>query len=323
MERSLIKLFSIGLIFLLTEMVHSAHHETINFGLVVHGGSGTYSGLTEASTKTYKKGIDTALEAGYRILEKGGTSLDAVTAAVTILEDLPQFNAGKGAVYTSAEVQEMDASIMDGATGKGGAVASISHIKNPILLARAVMEKSEHVMLVGKGAEQFATTVGIELADPSYFHSEKNLNRLRKNKEDNKLGTVGAVALDKNGNLSAATSTGGRSNKMPGRVGDSPILGAGTWAQNGLCAVSGTGQGEYFMRLLTAADVCKLMEYSNLTLKDSTDLVIKKLTTAGGAGGIISIDSKGNISTPFNTKGMVRGYRTNKISKTMKMDKDS
>ncbi len=294
----------------------------INFGLVVHGGSGTYSGLTKESTKTYKKGIDTALEAGYRILEKGGTSLDAVTAAVTILEDLPQFNAGKGAVYTSAEVQEMDASIMDGATGKGGAVASISRIKNPILLSKAVMEKSQHVMLVGKGAEQFATKVGIELVDPSYFYSEKNLNRLRKNKKDQKLGTVGAVALDKNGNLSAATSTGGRSNKMPGRVGDSPILGAGTWAQNGLCAVSGTGHGEYFMRLLTAADVCKLMEYSNLTLKDSSDMVIKKLTVAGGAGGIISIDSKGNISTPFNTKGMVRGYQTNKISKTIKIYKD-
>jgi len=322
MERPLIKFFFIGLLFVLTEIVHSTHHEMNNFGLVIHGGSGTYSGLTETSTKAYKKGIDTALEAGYRILKKGGTSLDAVTAAVIILEDLPQFNAGKGAVYTSSEVQEMDASIMDGTTGKGGAVASISRIKNPILLSRAVMEKSEHVMLVGKGAEQFATTVGIDLVDPSYFHSEKNLNILRKNKKDQKLGTVGAVALDKKGNLSAATSTGGRSNKMPGRVGDSPILGAGTWAQNGLCAVSGTGHGEYFMRLLTAADVCKLMEYSNLTLKDSSDKVIKKLTVAGGAGGIISIDSKGNISTPFNTKGMVRGYQTNKISKTIKIYKD-
>ena len=303
-------------------MVSSAHHDIVNFGLVVHGGSGMYSGLTKARAKAYKEGIDAALVTGYKILEKGGTSLDAVTTVVTILEDLPQFNAGKGAVYTSAEVQEMDASIMDGATGKGGAVASVSHIKNPILLSRAVMEKSEHVMLVSKGAEQFALSVGIELIDPSYFYSEKNLNRVRKNKKDKKMGTVGAVALDKNGNLSAATSTGGRSNKMPGRVGDSPILGAGTWAQNGLCAVSGTGQGEYFMRLLTAADVCKLMEYSNLSLDKSSHLVIKKLTEAGGEGGIISLDSKGNISTPFNTEGMIRGYQTNKISKVIKIYKD-
>ncbi len=303
-------------------MVSSAHHDIVNFGLVVHGGSGMYSGLTKARAKAYKEGIDAALVTGYKILEKGGTSLDAVTTVVTILEDLPQFNAGKGAVYTSAEVQEMDASIMDGATGKGGAVASVSHIKNPILLSRAVMEKSEHVMLVSKGAEQFALSVGIELVDPSYFYSEKNLNRVRKNKKDKKMGTVGAVALDKNGNLSAATSTGGRSNKMPGRVGDSPILGAGTWAQNGLCAVSGTGQGEYFMRLLTAADVCKLMEYSNLSLDKSSHLVIKKLTEAGGEGGIISLDSKGNISTPFNTEGMIRGYQTNKISKVIKIYKD-
>ena len=303
-------------------MVSSAHHDIVNFGLVVHGGSGMYSGLTKARAKAYKEGIDAALVTGYKILEKGGTSLDAVTTVVTILEDLPQFNAGKGAVYTSAEVQEMDASIMDGATGKGGAVASVSHIKNPILLSRAVMEKSEHVMLVSKGAEQFALSVGIELVDPSYFYSEKNLNRVRKNKKDKKMGTVGAVALDKNGNLSAATSTGGRSNKMPGRVGDSPILGAGTWAQNGLCAVSGTGQGEYFMRLLTAADVCKLMKYSNLSLAKSSHLVIKKLTEAGGEGGIISLDSKGNISTPFNTEGMIRGYQTNKISKVIKIYKD-
>ena len=303
-------------------MVSSAHHDIVNFGLVVHGGSGMYSGLTKARAKAYKEGIDAALVTGYKILEKGGTSLDAVTTVVTILEDLPQFNAGKGAVYTSAEVQEMDASIMDGATGKGGAVASVSHIKNPILLSRAVMEKSEHVMLVSKGAEQFALSVGIELVDPSYFYSEKNLNRVRKNKKDKKMGTVGAVALDKNGNLSAATSTGGRSNKVPGRVGDSPILGAGTWAQNGLCAVSGTGQGEYFMRLLTAADVCKLMEYSNLSLAKSSHLVIKKFTEAGGEGGIISLDSKGNISTPFNTEGMIRGYQTNKISKVIKIYKD-
>ena len=190
------------------------------------------------------------------------------------------------------------------------------------VLARMVMDKTEHVMLIGSGAEKFAEEIGIELVDPSYFYSEKNLKRVRKSKADEKLGTVGAAALDQSGNLAAATSTGGRTNKMTGRVGDSPILGAGTWAQNGLCAVSGTGHGEYFMRLLTAADVCKLMEYSNLSLEESTQIVVNKLTVIGAEGGIISIDSDGNISTQFNTKGMARGYQTNQLPRTFKIYKD-
>ena len=321
MERTIIKITLIPLLCLLIGVVES-NDEVSNFGLIVHGGAGSFSNLDENTLNSYKTGIDQALTAGYEVLENGGSSVDAVTAAVIILEDLPLFNAGKGSVYTEMETQEMDSSIMDGKSGKGGAVAGVSKVKNPIILARKVMDETEHVMLIGEGAEKFAKEVGVELVDPSYFYSEKNLKRVRKSKKDKKLGTVGAAALDKYGNLAAATSTGGRTNKMTGRVGDSPILGAGTWAQNDLCAVSGTGHGEYFMRLLTAADVCKLMEYSNLSLEDSSNSVVNKLTNLGAQGGIISIDSSGTISAVFNTKAMARGYKTNEISKTIKIYKD-
>ena len=320
MERPIIKIILITLFSLMVGVIES-NDEVSNFGIVIHGGAGSFSDLDEKAINSYETGINEALSAGYKILEQGGSSLDAVTAAVVILEDLPLFNAGKGSVYTEMETQEMDSSIMDGKSGKGGAVAGVSKVKNPVLLARKVMEKTEHVMLVGRGAEKFAKEIGIELVDPCYFYSEKNLKRVRKSNEDEKLGTVGAAALDQSGNLAAATSTGGRTNKMTGRVGDSPILGAGTWAQNGLCAVSGTGHGEYFMRLLTAADVCKLMEYSGLSLEESTNLVVSKLTQAGAEGGIISIDSNGNISAKFNTKGMARGYQTNQIPRTFRVYK--
>ena len=320
MERPIIKIILITLFSLMVGVIES-NDEVSNFGIVIHGGAGSFSDLDEKAINSYETGINEALSAGYKILEQGGSSLDAVTAAVVILEDLPLFNAGKGSVYTEMETQEMDSSIMDGKSGKGGAVAGVSKVKNPVLLARKVMEKTEHVMLIGRGAEKFAKEIGMELVDPSYFYSEKNLKRVRKSKEDEKLGTVGAAALDQSGNLAAATSTGGRTNKMTGRVGDSPILGAGTWAQNGLCAVSGTGHGEYFMRLLTAADVCKLMEYSGLSLEESTNLVVSKLTQAGAEGGIISIDSNGNISAKFNTKGMARGYQTNQIPRTFRVYK--
>ena len=321
MERSIIKIILITLFSLMVGVIES-NEEVNNFGIVIHGGAGSFSGLDEKAINSYETGINEALSAGYKILEQGGSSLDAVTSAIVILEDLPLFNAGKGSVYTEMETQEMDSSIMDGESGKGGAVAGVSKIKNPVLLARMVMDKTEHVMLIGSGAEKFAKEQGIELVDPSYFYSEKNLKRVRKSKADEKLGTVGAAALDQSGNLAAATSTGGRTNKMTGRVGDSPILGAGTWAQNGLCAVSGTGHGEYFMRLLTAADVCKLMEYSNLSLEESTQIVVNKLTDIGAEGGIISIDSDGNISAQFNTKGMARGYQTNQLPRTIKIYKD-
>ncbi len=321
MERSIIKIILITLFSLMVGVIES-NEEVNNFGIVIHGGAGSFSGLDEKAINSYEAGINEALSAGFKILREGGTSLDAVTTAIVILEDLPLFNAGKGSVYTEMETQEMDSSIMDGESGKGGAVAGVSKVKNPVLLARMVMDKTEHVMLIGSGAEKFAEEIGIELVDPSYFYSEKNLKRVRKSKTDEKLGTVGAAALDQSGNLAAATSTGGRTNKMTGRVGDSPILGAGTWAQNGLCAVSGTGHGEYFMRLLTAADVCKLMEYSNLSLEESTKIVVNKLTVIGAKGGIISIDSDGNISTQFNTKGMARGYQTNQLPRTFKIYKD-
>jgi len=293
-----------------------------NFGIVIHGGAGSFSNLSEEAKNNYLSGVDKALEIGYKILENGGSSLDAVQASVQILEDLPLFNAGKGSVYTLEEKQEMDASIMDGSNGLAGAVSGVSTIKNPISLARAVMEETDHVMLSGEGAEIFAKKIGIEIVAPSYFYSEQNLRRVRKMKKDSKMGTVGAVALDKKGNLSAATSTGGRTGKMPGRVGDSPILGAGTWAQNGYCAVSSTGHGEFFMRQLTAADVCKLMEYKNLSLFEASNQAINKLTSLGGAGGIITIDSKGNVSMPFNTKAMLRAYKTNKKKKELKIYKD-
>ena len=321
MERPIIKIILITLFSLMVGVIES-NEEVSNFGIVIHGGAGSFSGLDEDAINSYETGIVEALSAGYKVLEQGGSSLDAVTTAIVILEDLPLFNAGKGSVYTEMETQEMDSSIMDGKSGKGGAVAGVSKVKNPVLLARMVMDKTEHVMLIGSGAEKFAEEQGIELVDPSYFYSEKNLKRVRKSKADEKLGTVGAAALDQSGNLAAATSTGGRTNKMTGRVGDSPILGAGTWAQNGLCAVSGTGHGEYFMRLLTAADVCKLMEYSNLSLEESTKIVVNKLTVIGAKGGIISIDSDGNISTQFNTKGMARGYQTNQLPRTFKIYKD-
>ena len=321
MERPIIKIILITL-FSLTVGVIESKEEVNNFGIVIHGGAGSFSGLDEEAINSYKTGINEALSTGYKILEQGGSSVDAVTSAIVILEDLPLFNAGKGSVYTEMETQEMDSSVMDGESGKGGAVAGVSKIKNPVLLARMVMDKTEHVMLIGSGAEKFAKEQGIELVDPSYFYSEKNLKRVRKSKADEKLGTVGAAALDQSGNLAAATSTGGRTNKMTGRVGDSPILGAGTWAQNGLCAVSGTGHGEYFMRLLTAADVCKLMEYSNLSLEESTQIAVNKLTVKGAEGGIISIDSDGNISAQFNTKGMARGYQTNQLPRTIKIYKD-
>ena len=324
MERPLINNFLIYYLFVISIFFNpiSVLAEEKNFGIVVHGGAGVYKEISSQREKAYKEGINKALTRGFRILENGGTSIDAVTAAVVILEDLPQFNAGKGSVYTSSETQEMDASLMDGNSGLGGAIASVSIIKNPILLARAVMEKSSHVMLVGKGAEDFAKENNIEIVNTSYFHSEKNLNKVIELKKEGKLGTVGAVALDKKGNLAAATSTGGRSNKMPGRVGDSPILGAGTWAENDFCAVSGTGHGEYFMRQLTSADVCKRMKYLNSSLTQSADKVIEKLTENGAAGGIIAIDHKGNIATPFNTPGMIRGKQTYKMPKEILIYKE-
>ena len=291
-----------------------------NFGIVVHGGAGVMTGLSDERQQQIHKKIQESVSKAYSILEKGGSSLDAVEIAVSILEDSPLFNAGKGSVYNSDEVQEMDASIMEGKNRLSGAVASVSVVKNPIKLARKVAEETKHVLLVGEGAERFAKDIGVDIVDRDYFYDKDRLQRLLNSKQkitkldqhSDKIGTVGAVALDIYGNISAATSTGGMTNKMPGRVGDSPIIGSGTWAQNGVCGVSSTGHGEYFIKYQVAREVCVRMEYLNRTLTDSAESVIEELKNMNASGGLISIDSVGNISTPFNTKGMIRGSKTNK-----------
>ncbi|MBR0571917.1 isoaspartyl peptidase/L-asparaginase [Microvirga sp. STS03] len=303
--------------------------------LVIHGGAGTITkaNMTPEKEKAYKEVLNQALKTGYAILEKGGSSLDAVEATVRVMEDSPLFNAGKGAVFTNEGKNELDAAIMDGKTGKAGAVASLTTVRNPITAARAVMEQSEHVMLIGQGAEKFAKEKGLEIVDPSYFRTETRYQQLQKLKEKEgektkldhdssgtsstenifvegeKFGTVGAVALDAYGNLAAATSTGGMTNKRYGRVGDVPIIGAGTYADNNTCAVSATGHGEYFIRSVVAHDIAALMEYKGYSLKKAADeVVMKKLVKRGGEGGVIAVDRDGNVAMPFNSAGMYRGY---------------
>ena len=300
-------------------MSFSIHSEE-NFGIVVHGGAGVMSGLSEEKQEEIHKKIQESVSEAYAILENGGSSIDAVELAVSILEDSPLFNAGKGSVYTANETQEMDASIMDGKNRLTGAVASVSIVKNPIKLARKVAEHTEHVLLVGDGAENFALESGLEIVDSDYFFHEERLKRVQDSKlettkldqDSDKIGTVGAVAIDKKGNIAAATSTGGMTNKMPGRVGDSPIIGSGTWAQNGVCGVSSTGHGEYFIKYQVAREVCVRIEYLNQSLGDSSTAIIDELDKLGASGGLIAIDHQANISTPFNTKGMIRGSKTNK-----------
>ncbi len=280
-----------------------------NIAIVIHGGAGWSRNQTEEKLKSIEDGLKRALDEGFAILESGGTSLDAVEAAVVILEDDVTFNAGKGSVYTAEEKQEMDASIMTGQLQNAGAVASVSTIKNPIKLARYIMEKTEHVLIVGKGAEKVAIEGGLEVVDPSYFYSKEKLDRVRRQKTKDELSTVGAVAIDKDGNISAATSTGGRSNKLPGRVGDSPIIGAGTWAENNLCGVSGTGHGEYFMRFNVAREICARMDYLGLTANEASNEVINELSEMGIEGGVIVMDKDGSASMIFNTDGMARAYK--------------
>ncbi|MGZ5247465.1 MAG: isoaspartyl peptidase/L-asparaginase family protein [Flavitalea sp.] len=335
--------------------------------LVIHGGAGTIlkSQMSPEKEKAYKESLQRALDKGYSILENGGTALDAVEATVRVLEDDPLFNAGRGAVFTNEGKNELDASIMDGKTLMAGSVAGVTTIRNPITAARAVMEKSEHVMMVGKGAELFAASQGLQLVDPSYFYTEdrfRGLQNARKrdslkteldhsapkqegkqspkqahlqnsneaqlqilkhetnqfpivglkqpSNRDEKYGTVGAVALDKNGNLAAATSTGGMTNKKFGRVGDAPIIGAGTYSNNATCAISATGWGEYFIRLVMAKTISDMMEFGKMSLKDaSNEMVMKRLGALGGDGGLIALDKDGNFSMPFNTEGMYRGWK--------------
>ena len=297
-----------------------------DFGLVVHGGAGTIerSKMTPERAHEYRSGIERALAAGYEILKRGGSSLDATGAAVRVLEDDPNFNAGKGAVFTNVGTNELDAAVMDGKTFKAGAVACLRHIKNPILLARLVMEKSGHVMMDGEGAEVFARENGIEIVDQKYFYTKERWDALEKVKaaekrggpgekkfiisDQDRHGTVGAVALDQHGDLAAATSTGGTTNKRAGRVGDSPVIGAGTYANNATCAVSATGDGEYFIRATVGHDISALMEYRGMSLKEAAQTVLDKVAKLGGTGGLIAIDRRGNIALPFNTSGMYRGY---------------
>lgn len=299
-----------------------------DFALVIHGGAGTIlkSNMSPELEKAYTDKLTEALKAGYDTLSKGGTSLDAIVVSIKILEDSPLFNAGKGSVFTADGKNEMDAAIMDGKTLKAGSVAGVRTIKNPITAARCVMEKSQHVMMVGAGAEKFAKTCKCEFADTSYFFEQKRLNQLQKIKKeektqldhgsltpteypDQKFGTVGVAALDRFGNIAAGTSTGGMTNKKYGRVGDAPIIGAGTYANNKTCAISCTGHGEFFMRVVVAHDVSALMEYKGLSLEKAADEVVnKKLKEMGGDGGLIGIDAKGNITMPFNSAGMYRGY---------------
>lgn len=295
-------------------------------GLAIHGGAGTIarSKMTPEMERDIRAGLQRALDAGHEILQGGGTSLDAVVASVRAMEDDPLFNAGKGAVFTSAGTHEMDAAIMDGKTLKAGAVGGLRRVRNPISLARAVMEDSPHVMFVGEGAELFARQIGAELVDEEYFYTEERwhaLQRVQKAEanarasgkefvvsDQDRHGTVGAIALDREGNLAAATSTGGNTNKRPGRLGDTPIIGAGTYANNRTCAMSATGDGEYFMRLVAGHEISALMEHCAMSLENAAQTVIAKITDLGGAGGLIAIDRDGNISLPFNTAGMYRGH---------------
>ena len=286
----------------------------LEYALVIHGGAGTIlkENMSPEKEKQYLEKLSEALQTGEEILKNGGSSLDAITATIMVMENSPLFNAGKGAVFTAEGVNEMDASIMDGSDLNAGAVASVRHIKNPILGARAVMEKTNHVLLVGEGAEIVAKNEGLDLVDSSYFFTQSRYDSYLKAKDKvEKHGTVGAVALDKYGNLAAGTSTGGMTYKMKGRVGDSPIIGAGTYADNNTCAVSATGHGEYFIRNVVAYDISALMKYKGLTLSVAADEVInKKLDAIGAGGGIIAVDKNGNIAMPFNTAGMYRGYIT-------------
>ena len=307
----------------------TAHQPQPAFALAVHGGAGTILriNMTAEREQAYRDGITGALAAGYDVLAAEGSSLDAVQAAVNAMENSPLFNAGKGAVFTHDGAHEQDACIMDGASLEVGAVAMVRRIRNPIDLARLVMERSSHVLLAGDGAEAFAEAQGMALEnDQAYFDTEFRRQQLQKaikrektdcsgaehtrlDHSDDKIGTVGAVALDCHGNLAAATSTGGMTNKRYGRIGDSPIIGAGTYADNDTCAVSATGVGEFMMRGVVAYDIAAMMRYKEMSLAEAADeVVIEKLVALGGDGGVIAIDRAGNIAMPFNSKGMYRGY---------------
>jgi len=313
----------------------AANESDAKYVLVIHGGAGTIlkSTMTPEKEALYKAALTTALEKGFAAIKDGKTSLDAVEQTIHILEDSPLFNAGKGAVFTNEGKNEMDAAIMDGSNLMAGSVAGVTVIKNPISAARAVMEKSEHVMMAGSGAEKFAKQAGLQIVDPSYFFtqdrwdglqkaikedstkailnpSDKKTYKLGTENKDYKFGTVGCVALDNNGNLAAGTSTGGMTNKKYGRIGDAPIIGAGTYANNNTVAISCTGWGEFYIRAVVAHDISALMEYKGLDVVEASKTVLDKMAKLGGNGGLIALDKNGNMSMPFNTEGMYRGSVT-------------
>ncbi len=290
--------------------------------IAIHGGAGVISRatMTAENERAYRADLERALDAGYAVLEAGGTSLDATVTAVRILEDSPYFNAGHGAVFSHAGINELDAAIMVGATRKAGAVAGVRHIRNPIELARMVMDRTSHVLLTGEGAEEFALEQGVTLVPGSYFYTERRWKQLEEAQRSDKLAsadedigffsTVGAVARDRQGNLAAATSTGGTTNKRWGRIGDSPIIGAGTYADNASCAVSATGSGEYFIRTVVAHEICARVRIGGMRAADAArDVVHKTLKEIGGDGGVIVVDRDGELSMEFNTEGMFRGAR--------------
>tara|TARA_R110002020_G_scaffold38402_2_gene115483 strand:+ start:3114 stop:4178 length:1065 start_codon:yes stop_codon:yes gene_type:complete len=314
-----------------------------NFGIVIHGGAGTIlkGNMSDSLETAYKAKLKEAISVGYEILKNGGTSLEAVAHTINVMEDSPLFNAGKGAVFTHDGSNELDASIMDGATLNAGAVAGVKHIKNPIDLARDVMQKSEHVMLYGAGAEAFAQSLNYKMMDTSYFYTQNRYESLQRvlerekaqneNKvsfedsylKNSKFGTVGCAALDKHGNLAAGTSTGGMTNKRWNRIGDAPIIGAGTYANNATCAVSSTGWGEYFIRSVVAYDISALMEYKGMSLQDAAREVIqKKVPALGGDGGIVAIDKDGNVAMEFNTAGMYRATMNSEGELVIKIYKE-
>jgi L-asparaginase / beta-aspartyl-peptidase len=301
------------------------------FTIAIHGGAGTIlkEDMTPELEKAYIDALNDALEAGYAVLQRGGSAVNAVKAACILLEDNVLFNAGRGSVFTKQGLQEMDAAIMDGATLNAGAVAGVRNVRNPIALAIEVMQQSNHVFLSGQGANDFAIQQGIKLETDDYFYSQFRYDQWKAVKDtddyvmdhqheskeelirDKKFGTVGAVACDSNGNIAAATSTGGMTNKKWGRIGDSPIIGAGTYANNATCAISCTGHGELFIRTVAAYDVSCLMEYRGLSLQDAMDIVVQeKLVKIGGEGGMIGVDAQGNFAMPFNSAGMYRGAKT-------------
>ncbi|PQJ76215.1 beta-aspartyl-peptidase [Polaribacter gangjinensis] len=325
----------------------TSKEEKINdFAIIIHGGAGTIlkKNMTDEKEAAYKAKLEEAIKVGYNILKNGGTSTEAVLKTIQVMEESPLFNAGKGAVFTNAGTNELDASFMDGKTLNAGAVAGVKDVKSPIELAIKIMTDSEHVMLSGEGASAFAKEKGLEIVDPSYFYTENRYQSLQKiinqektqldhdakkasfydpNIKDSKFGTVGCVALDKNGNIAAGTSTGGMTNKRWGRIGDAPIIGSGTYANNNTCGVSSTGWGEYFIRSQVAYDISAQMEYQKKSLKEATkDVIQNKLTKLGGTGGIVALDKNGNMSFEFNTEGMYRASMDEKGKLIIKIYKE-